>query len=65
LKSATLIFTIGDIDSVLNSATREPFIQQIYNAANSLGGTKAMVVVVIILLTVSATTKVATASRQI
>ena len=61
----TLIFTLGDVDSLFASVTRQPFIQQIYNATNSLGATNAMVSVVIILLTASATTEVATASRQI
>ncbi|KAJ9613052.1 hypothetical protein H2200_002993 [Cladophialophora chaetospira] len=65
IMAVTLIFTLGDIDSILNSPTREPFIQQIYNATGSLGGTNAMVAVVIILLTASATSEVATASRQI
>ena len=65
IMAVTLIFTLGDIDSILNSPTREPFIQQIYNATQSLGATNAMVAVVIILLTASATSEVATASRQI
>ena len=65
IMAVTLIFTLGDVDSLLNSPTREPFIQQFYNATGHLGGTNAMVAVVIILLAASATTEVATASRQI
>lgn len=65
IMAITLIFTLGDIDSVLGTATRQPFIQQIYNATGHLGATNAMVSLVVILLAASATTEVATASRQI
>lgn len=61
----TLIFTLGDIDSLLNSPTRMPFIQQFYNATQSYGATNAMVAIVVILLTASCISEVATASRQI
>lgn len=62
----TLIFTLGpDIDSLLNTPTRQPFIQQFYNATQSLPGTNTMVAIVVILLTSSVISEVATASRQI
>lgn len=61
----TLIFTLGDIDSLLNSPTRQPFIQQFYNATGSLPATNTMVAIVVILLTSSCISEVATASRQI
>ena len=61
----TLIFTLGDIDNLLATVTRQPFIQQIYNATGSLGGTNAMVAIHIVLLAASCTTEVATSSRQL
>lgn len=61
----TLIFTLGDVDSLLNSPTRMPFIQQFYNATQSLPATNTMVAIVVILLTTSCISEVATASRQI
>lgn len=61
----TLIFTLGDIDSLLNSPTKQPFIQQFYNATKSYGATNTMVAIVIVLLTASCISEVATASRQI
>ena len=65
IMAITLIFTLGDIDSLFASVTHQPFIQQFYNATGSYGGTNAMVAVVVILLTASCISEVATASRQI
>lgn len=61
----TLIFTVGDIDSLLATPTRMPFIQQFYNATQSLPGTNTMVAIVVLLQTSSCISEVATASRQI
>ncbi|KAJ9652941.1 hypothetical protein H2198_007850 [Neophaeococcomyces mojaviensis] len=61
----TLIFTLGDIDSILSTPTYQPFIQVFFNATQSYGGTNAMVAIVIILLTACCISEVATASRQI
>ncbi|RMZ84563.1 hypothetical protein DV737_g1207, partial [Chaetothyriales sp. CBS 132003] len=61
----TLIFCVGDLDSVLNTVTYEPFIQVFYNATQSYSGTNTMVALVIILLTACCISEVATASRQI
>lgn len=65
LMGVTLIFTLGDVDSVLNTATYNPWIQLFYNATQSYAGTNAMVAIVIILLTACCISEVATASRQI
>lgn len=65
IMAITLIFTLGDVDNLLGSVTRQPFIQQYYNATKSYGGTNAMVAVVVIMLTASCISEVATASRQI
>jgi choline transport protein len=65
LMAVTLIFTLGDIDSLFESVTRQPFIQVFYNATHSLGGTNAMTALVIILLASCCVSEVATASRQL
>jgi amino acid transporter len=65
LMAITLIFTLGDIDSLFASVTRQPFIQLFYNATQSYGGTNAMTAIVIILLAACCTSEVATASRQL
>ncbi|KAM3074423.1 hypothetical protein ACMFMG_002773 [Clarireedia jacksonii] len=65
LMAVTLIFTMGDLDSILNTATGEPFIQVFYNSTQSYAATNVMVVIVIILLLSCCVSEVATASRQI
>ncbi|EXJ56541.1 hypothetical protein A1O7_06885 [Cladophialophora yegresii CBS 114405] len=65
IMAITLIFTLGDIDSLFASVTRQPFIQLFYNATQSYGGTNAMTAIVIILLAACCTSEVATASRQL
>jgi choline transport protein len=63
--AVTLIFTLGDIDSILATPTFQPFIQVFYNATQSYAATNAMTAVVIILLASCCISEVATASRQI
>lgn len=65
LMSVTLIFRLGDAESVASTITGYPFIQVFYNATQSYTGTNIMVAIVIILLTVCAISEVATCSRQI
>lgn len=65
LMGVTLIFTLGDVDSVLSTVTYNPFIQVFYNATQSYAGTNTMVAIVIILLVACCISEVATASRQI
>ena len=65
IMAITLVFTLGDIDSLFASVTRQPFIQLFFNATQSYGGTNAMTAVVIILLAACCTSEVATASRQL
>lgn len=65
LMGVTLIFTLGDVESVLSTVTHNPFIQVFYNATQSYAGTNTMVAVVIILLVACCVSEVATASRQI
>ncbi|KAH8602283.1 amino acid transporter-like protein [Bisporella sp. PMI_857] len=65
LMAVTIIFTLGDVDSVLYTATFQPFIQLFYNATGSYAATNAMTSIVIILLVSCCISEVATASRQI
>ena len=65
LMGVTLCFTLGDIDSLFASVSRQPFIQVFYNATRSYAGTNVMVAIVVIMLTACCISEVATASRQI
>lgn len=61
----TICFTLGDVDNVLASATGYPFIQVFFNTTGSYAATNAMAAVLVITLTASTITEVATASRQL
>ena len=61
----TICFTLGDVSSILDSATGYPFIQVFYNATQSLPATNAMTSVIVVLLICCTITEVATASRQL
>jgi amino acid transporter len=61
----TLCFTLGDVDSILSTPTGFPFIQIFYNTTNSYVATNTMTTVLVITLTASTITEVATASRQL
>ena len=63
--TVTLIFTLGDIDSVLNTDTRQPFIQLFYNATRSQAGTSVMTAIIVVILSACCVSEVATASRQL
>jgi choline transport protein len=65
IMAVTLVFTIGDVDSLFASVTRQPFIQIFFNATRSYTGTNVMVAIVIILLLACCISEVATASRQL
>jgi choline transport protein len=65
LLAVTLIFTLGDINSILATPTGQPFIQVFFNGTQSYAATNAMTAVVIILLTSCCVSEVATSSRQI
>ena len=60
----TYIFCIGDLDSVLGTATYQPVIQVFYNTTQSHAGATIMTLVVIIVLLSACVGQVATASRQ-
>ena len=65
IMAVTLVFTLGDVDSLFDSVTRQPFIQLFFNATRSYAGTNVMVAIVVILLAACCVSEVATASRQI
>lgn len=61
----TLAFTAGDIPSILDSPTGEPFIQIFHNGTGSRAGATVMTAIVVILLISCCFSEVATASRQL
>lgn len=61
----TLCFTLGDVDSILNTPTGFPFIQIFYNTTQSYVATDIMTAILVVTLTASSITEVATASRQL
>src|SRR5436305_13552938 len=65
LMAVTLIFTLGDINSIFASTTRQPFIQVFYTATQSYTAVNVMTAIVVILLGACCISKIATAPRQI
>jgi amino acid transporter len=61
----TLCFTLGEVDKVLDTNTGFPFIEIFYNTTRSFAATNAMTSVLVVTLTASTITEVATASRQL
>ncbi|KAK5107184.1 hypothetical protein LTR62_001656 [Meristemomyces frigidus] len=64
-QAVTLIFTMGDLDAILQTRTGYPFIQIFYNVTKSKVGTTLMTVIIILPLIGSVIACIATASRQI
>ncbi len=65
IMAITMMFTLGDLDEILQTPTGYPFIQVFFNATNSNVGTTLMTVIMILPLVGSVIACVATASRQI
>lgn len=65
LVSVTMIFCLGDVESLLSTRTGQPFIQLFFNATGSHAGTSAMSAVLIILVECCVINEVATSSRQL
>jgi choline transport protein len=65
IMAVTLIFTLGDLESILATRTGYPFIQVFYNATQSFAAANVMTAIIIICLTSCCISQVATASRQI
>ncbi|KUL86450.1 hypothetical protein ZTR_08132 [Talaromyces verruculosus] len=60
----TLLFCLGDVDSVLESQTGFPFIQIFYNSVRSIAGATVMGAIVLILTWACATGIITSASRM-
>jgi amino acid transporter len=65
LMVVTLCFTLGDVTQILATPTLYPFIQIFYNATQSFAATDVMTTIVIITLTSSVISEIATSSRQL
>lgn len=61
----TLVFRLGDPESLLTTVTGYPFIQVFYNATNSYAATNVMTAIIIVLFTFCCISETATSSRQI
>jgi choline transport protein len=61
----TFAFALGDVESVLATPTKYPYIQVFYNATRSKAGTTVMSSIIITLATFGGMMNVATASRQL
>ncbi|KAK4550012.1 hypothetical protein LTR36_002979 [Oleoguttula mirabilis] len=61
----TLVYCLGDFDAALGTATGQPYVEVVYNATQSTGGTIAIAVVVLILVAACAVNNVTTSSRQL
>lgn len=59
------LFVLGDIDTVLNSPTGQPWIEVIWNATRSFGGTIAMVAIVAFFFLFASVNTNTTSSRQL
>lgn len=60
-----MIFCLGDVDSLINTRTGQPFIQMFYNATQSYVGTSVMAAILIVLVECCVINEVATSSRQL
>lgn len=61
----TICFTLGDVDDILSTPTGYPFIQVFYNVTGNYAAANTMTAILVVTLTASTITEVATASRQI
>ena len=61
----TFCFTLGDLDSILQTPTYSPLVQVFFNTTNSYAGSSVMTTVIIITLIASAISTIATCSRQL
>lgn len=61
----TILFCVGDVDSVLKTATGYPFIQIFYNSTASVAGATVMGALVLILTWLCATGIITTSSRMV
>ncbi|EXJ90540.1 hypothetical protein A1O1_03643 [Capronia coronata CBS 617.96] len=60
----TVLFCLGDVDTVLDSATGYPFMQVFYDSVQSVAGATVMAALVLVLTWACATGIITTASRM-
>ena len=65
LSSVTLMFCIGNVESVLESPTGQPYIAVVLNATESVAAAKVLTVVILILVVTCSINGVTTTSRQL
>ncbi len=63
--SVTLMFCLGDIESVANSPTGQPYIAVVLNATQSVAATKVLAIVILVLVVACSVNGVTTTSRQL
>ncbi|KAI4240053.1 MAG: hypothetical protein LQ352_007731 [Teloschistes flavicans] len=61
----TLMFCLGDIETVLKSPTGQPYIAVVLNATHSVPATKLLAVIILILVVSCSVNGVTTTSRQL
>ena len=61
----TLMFCIGNVESVLESPTGQPYIAVVLNATESVAAAKVLTVVILILVVTCSINGVTTTSRQL
>ena len=61
----TLIFCLGNLDSVTSSSTGQPYIAVVLNATQSVTATKILAIIVLILVVSCSVNGVTTTSRQL
>ena len=61
----TICYTLGDINSLLTTDTKFPFIQLFFNTTQSYAATNAMTSMIIIVFTSAVISEIATSSRQL
>ncbi|EAT79353.2 hypothetical protein SNOG_13469 [Parastagonospora nodorum SN15] len=61
----TFCFCLGDVDSVLHTATGQPHIQAMFNATQSVSGATALASITTIMAVFGCVNNVATCSRQL
>jgi choline transport protein len=60
----TYCFTLGNLDDILSTQTGYPFIQAFYNGTKSHAGASIMTAIIIVSMTSSVISNLASASRQ-
>ncbi|KAF2502800.1 amino acid transporter [Lophium mytilinum] len=61
----TICFCLGDVPTILSTATGYPYIQVLYNATGSNAATSVLAAIMIIMSTFGCVNNVATSSRQL